>query len=87
MKIQPHSSTIFSFRNITPLPKKKRVGRPTKLYISDQVRNVIAKYLDFHEMVDFSKKYDQLFEIRCKSYQNLEMLYPKEERSKVKLFH
>ena len=71
----------------SPLPTKKRAGRPTKLYISDQVRNMIAKYLDFHEMVDFSNKYDQLFEINCKSYQNSEMLYPKEERSTLKLFH
>ena len=47
----------------SPPPTKKRVGRPTKLYTSDQVRNMIRKYHDFHEMVDLSKKYDQLFEI------------------------
>ena len=32
----------------SPLPTKKHAGRPTKLYISDQVGNMIAKYLDFH---------------------------------------
>ena len=47
----------------SPPPTKKRVVRPTKLYTSDQVRDIIAKYYDFHEMVDLSKKYDQLFEI------------------------
>ena len=45
---------------LSPFPTKKRVSRPTKLYSSDQVRDMIAKYHDFHEMVDFSKKYDQL---------------------------
>ena len=51
----------------SPPPTKKRVGRATKLYTSDQVRDMIAKYHDFREMVDFSKKYDKLFEIHCKS--------------------
>ena len=50
----------------SPPSTKKRVGRPTKLYTSDQVRDMIAKYDNFYEMVDFSKKYDQLFEIHCK---------------------
>ena len=48
-------------------PTKKHVGRPTKVYTSDQARDLIAKYHDFHETVDFSKKYDQLFRIYCKS--------------------
>ena len=45
---------------------KKCVGRPAKLYTSDQVRDMIAKHHDFQEMVNFSKKYDQLFEIYSK---------------------
>ena len=65
MKIQLHPSTIFFLRNINVItsPTKKRVGRPTKLYISDQVKDMIAKYYNSHEMVDFSKIYDQLFGI------------------------
>ena len=51
----------------SPSSTKKRVGRPTKLYIYDQVRDMITKYYDFHEMVDFSRKYDKLYEIHCKS--------------------
>ena len=50
----------------SPPPTKKLVGRPTKLYTSDQVRGMTAKYHNFHVMVEFSKKYDQLFEIYCK---------------------
>ena len=49
-----------------PPPIVKRVGRPIKLYTSDQVRDMIVKCDKFHTMVDFSKKYDQLFEIHCK---------------------
>ena len=69
MKTQLYSSTIFSLRNImsSPPPAKKIGGRQTKLYTSDQVRYITAKYDNFHEMTDFSKKYDQLFEIHCKS--------------------
>ena len=37
------------------------------MFTSDQVRDIIAKYHDFHEMVDFFKKYDQLFETDFKS--------------------
>ena len=51
----------------SPPPAKKRVGRPTKLFTSDQVRDIIEKYHDFHKMVDFSKKYEQLMEIHYKS--------------------
>ena len=39
----------------SPSPTKKRVGRPIKLYTSDQVRDMITKYHYFQEMVDFSK--------------------------------
>ena len=40
----------------SPPPTKKRVSI---LYTSDdQVRDMIAKHHDFHEIVDFSKKYD-----------------------------
>ena len=69
MKIQLHLLLYFPLAtsmSSTP-PAKKRVGRPTKLYTSDQVRNMIAKYHDIHEMVDFSEKYGQLFKIHCKS--------------------
>ena len=48
-------------------PTKKRVGIPSKLYASDQARDMIAKYHGFHEMLDLSNKYDQLFENHCKS--------------------
>ena len=41
--------------------------RPTKLFTSDQVRDMIEKYHTFHKMVDFSKKYEQLIEIHYKS--------------------
>ena len=41
--------------------------RPTKLFTSDQVRDMIEKYHNFHKMVDFSKKYEQLIEIHYKS--------------------
>ena len=51
----------------SPPPAKKRVGKPTKLFTSDQVRDMIEKYHDFHKMVDFSKKYEQLIEIHYKS--------------------
>ena len=51
----------------SPPPAKKRVGRPIKLFTSDQVRDMIEKYHDFHKMVDFSKKYEQLTEIHYKS--------------------
>ena len=50
-----------------PPPRNKRVVIPTKLYTSDQARDMTAKYHGFHEMLDFSKKYDQLFENHCKS--------------------
>ena len=31
-------------------PTKKGVGRPTKLHTTDQVRDMIVKYHNFHEM-------------------------------------
>lgn len=59
--------TIFSLKNINPPAAKKHVGRPTRVYTSDQVRDIITKHHNFLEMIDFSKKYDQLFEIHCQS--------------------
>ena len=50
----------------SPPPAKKRVGRPTKLFKSDQVKDMIEKYNYFRKMVDFSKKYEQLIEIHYK---------------------
>ena len=50
----------------SPPATKKCVGRPANLYTSDQVRDMIAKHHDFQEMVNFSKNYDQLFEIYSK---------------------
>ena len=42
----------------SPPPTKKPVGRPTKLYTSDQVKDMIVKNQQFYEIVDFFKKYD-----------------------------
>ena len=40
---------------------------PTKKHTSGQLRDIKAKYHNFHEMVDFAKKYVKPFEIHCTS--------------------
>ena len=44
------------------------------------VRDMIAKYQEFYKMVDFSKKYDQLFKINCKSSASVIVRLPTKTR-------
>ena len=59
------------------------------------VRDMIAKYQDFYKMIDFSKKYDQLFKINCKSSASVIVRLPtktrkcftQKKKEKVRLYY